>query len=140
MAHAKILIAFVSKTIPIVTLWLRSPQAYCYLMVTLGQVTLNSRCFCPVPRAQLYILPPRKISVFACFARWQSLFIMCAPPSLPSCRFHVVAIQIRISRDFNQHGVHVLLEIFFFITLLFGVLRSSWISLQHYSWYLKVQF
>ena len=55
--------------------------------------------------------------------------------SLPRCRFLVIASTLSLSgifRDFNQHGGHVLLEIFcyFFISLLVGVLRISWISFQ----------
>ena len=55
--------------------------------------------------------------------------------SLPRCRFLVIASTLSLSgifRDFNQQGGHVLLEIFcyFFISLLVGVLRISWISFQ----------
>ena len=114
------IVAFVSKTIPIVTLWLRSPQAYCYLMVTLGQVTLNSRCFCPVPRARLYILPPRKTSVFACFARWQSLFIMCAPP-----HFQVVASTLSLSRS-GSPGISTNMACMFYLKFFFFHNSSFW--------------
>ena len=70
----------------------------------------------------------------------------CHTLSLPRCRFLVIASTLSLSgifRDFNQHGGHVLLEIFcyflllfiffcyFFISLLVGVLRISWISFQH---------
>ena len=100
-------------------------NTHCYLVVTLAPGLLLPYGYARPSYAEFEMFLPCTscTALYPAASQNKRLRLFCSlaiiiynvcSPSLPSCRFHVVAIQIRISRDFNQHGVHVLLEIFFF--------------------------